>query len=375
MRTDGVLASSPPPCDTLGLAGAAPHRRCGGHPAWYGPAHALGFVDLAVGGPGRPGSARDVAVAAEQAGWDGVFVWDHLWNRTSAPFADPFVTLAAIAAATERVLIGTMVTALPRRRPQLVAQATTSLDRLSGGRMVLGLGLGVDSYGEYSVFDEPAVDDRARAAALDAGIELLQQMLAGGPVAGAGGRVTTAAGVQQPRVPMWVAGRAALSAGPRRVRRHGLEGLALVDADAWTPDHVTAALRAGDLTAGELDVALVGGTHPDPEALAAAGVDMVLPGDSARSHGGRRGGDGRDAAGLTAAADERERRDGTERVTGIEPAFSAWEADVLPLNYTRIDDGSPSKSGDRLARGRRSFTLKIGCSTPASTDRCDAPFH
>jgi hypothetical protein len=53
-------------------------------------------------------------------------------------------------------------------------------------------------------------------------------------------------------------------------------------------------------------------------------------------------------------------RNGTERVTGIEPAFSAWEADVLPLNYTRIDDGSPSKSGDRLARGRRSFTLKIG---------------
>ena len=102
----------------------------------------------------------DVARAAEQAGWDGVFVWDHLWNRTMIPFADPFITLAAIAMATNRLTIGTMVTALPRRRPQLVAQSTTSLDRLSGGRMVLGLGLGVDSYGEYSVFDEPAVDDR-----------------------------------------------------------------------------------------------------------------------------------------------------------------------------------------------------------------------
>ena len=60
-----------------------------------------------------------------------------------------------------------------------MAQATTTLDRLSGGRMVLGLGLGVDSYGEYSVFDEPAADDRARGAALDAGIELLVPMLAG----------------------------------------------------------------------------------------------------------------------------------------------------------------------------------------------------
>jgi alkanesulfonate monooxygenase SsuD/methylene tetrahydromethanopterin reductase-like flavin-dependent oxidoreductase (luciferase family) len=224
-----------------------------------------------------PGLVADVALAAEAAGWDAVFVWDHLWNRTLVPFADPFVTLAAIAVATERVLIGTMVTALPRRRPQLVAQSTTSLDRLSGGRMVLGLGLGVDSYGEYSVFDEPATDDRARAAALDAGIVLLDEMLAGVPVTGAGGRVTTPAGVQQPRVPIWIAGRTGLGAGPRRVRRHGLEGLALVGADAWTPELITSALQAGDLTAGTIDVALVGGTHPDPAALAAAGATWCFP--------------------------------------------------------------------------------------------------
>src|SRR5690348_1534975 len=101
-----------------------------------------------------PRLLADVARSAEDAAWDGVFVWDHLWNRTLVPFADPFVTLAAIAMATERVVIGTMVVALPRRRTQLVAQATNSLDRVSRGRMVLGLGLGVDSYGEYSVFDE-----------------------------------------------------------------------------------------------------------------------------------------------------------------------------------------------------------------------------
>lgn len=224
-----------------------------------------------------PGLIAEVAATAEQSGWDAVFVWDHLWNRTLVPFADPFVTLAAVAMATEKVLIGTMVAALPRRRPQLVAQATTSLDRLSNGRMVLGLGLGVDSYGEYSVFDEPATDDRARAALLDEGLGSLTQMLAAEPVDSAGGRVTTPPGTQQPRVPIWIAGRAAFKAGPRRVRRHGLEGLALVDADIWTPEHVTTALAAGGLTVGEIEVALVGGTHPDPDALSDAGATWCFP--------------------------------------------------------------------------------------------------
>jgi alkanesulfonate monooxygenase SsuD/methylene tetrahydromethanopterin reductase-like flavin-dependent oxidoreductase (luciferase family) len=224
-----------------------------------------------------PGLLAEIGVAAEEAGWDGVFVWDHLWNAGLAPFADPWVTLAAIAAATERVAIGTMVVALPRRRPQLVAQATTTLDRLSGGRMVLGIGLGVDSYGEYSAFGEHAADDRARAAAADAAIELLVPMLAGEPVAGAEGRVTTVPGVRQPRVPIWVAGRLGLTAGPRRVVRHGLEGLALVGGDEWQPAHVTDALAAGSFAAGDFEVVLVGGTHPDPSALAAAGATWCMP--------------------------------------------------------------------------------------------------
>lgn len=271
----------PSPPDQLGgrRDGDLPRRRgiCSGADAWYGPAVRWGLSISLSGELADPGLLADVALAAEQAGWDGVFVWDHLWNQTLVPFADPFVTLAAIAMATERAVIGTMVTALPRRRPQLVAQATTSVDRLSSGRMVLGLGLGVDSYGEYSVFDEPATDDRARAAALDAGIGLLGQMLAGEPVAGAGGRVTTPASVQQPRVPIWIAGRAGLGAGPRRVRRHGVEGLALVGAESWAPQHVTTALGAGDLAAGEIDVALVGGSHPDPESLGTAGATWCFP--------------------------------------------------------------------------------------------------
>lgn len=225
----------------------------------------------------EPAVLADVAATAEAAGWDGIFVWDHLWNRTYAPFADPWVTLAAIAVATERVTIGTMVVALPRRRPQLVAQATTSLDRLSGGRMVLGVGLGVDSYGEYSLFDEPATTDRERAELLDVGIAELVPMLAGEPVSQAEGRVTTAPGVQRPRCPIWIAGRSDRSAGARRVARHGLEGLALVDGDPWTAADIERALVAGALTPGALDIVLVGGTHPDPVALATAGATWCMP--------------------------------------------------------------------------------------------------
>jgi alkanesulfonate monooxygenase SsuD/methylene tetrahydromethanopterin reductase-like flavin-dependent oxidoreductase (luciferase family) len=226
----------------------------------------------------EPAAVAAIAVVAEEHGWDGIFVWDHLWNRTLVPFADPWITLAAVAVATERVLVGTMVTALPRHRVQLVAQQATTLDRLSGGRVVLSLGLGVDSYGEFSLFDEPAAaDDRARAAALDAGIGVLVPMLEGGQVPQLGGRVTTAAGVQRPRVPIWIAGRTRYTAGPRRVARHGLEGLALVDDDEWSPAAVSAALEGGGLTCGSLDVALVGGTHPDPTALQAAGATWCIP--------------------------------------------------------------------------------------------------
>ena len=194
----------------------------------------------------EPAVVAGLAADAEAEGWDGVFVWDHLWNRTGEPFADPWITLAAVALSTERVRIGTMVTPLPRRRPQVVAQQATTLDRLSNGRFTLGLGLGVDSYGEFSVFDEPMTDDRLRAAALDRGIELLLPALAGEPVPRAGDRWTTRRGVQEPRPPIWVASRLGTRAGPRRAKRHKLEGVALVGAEHWRPDDVRHAARGDD---------------------------------------------------------------------------------------------------------------------------------
>src|SRR5687768_15049160 len=83
----------------------------------------------------------DFAVAAEEAGWDGVFLWDHILYETDVPFVDAWIALAAIACATERIRIGPLITPLPRRRPQVVAREAVTLDHLSHGRLTLGVGL------------------------------------------------------------------------------------------------------------------------------------------------------------------------------------------------------------------------------------------
>lgn len=234
-------------------------------------------LSLALAGElADPAIVADVAGIAEAAGWDGVFVWDHLWHQGGVPFADPWVTSAAIAVVTERVRIGPLVAALPRRRPQVVAQQATTLDRLSRGRLTLGLGLGHDGYGEYSVFREPLTDDRSRAAELDRGIELLLPALSGEHVPQAGDRRTTVAGVQRPRCPIWIAGRPGRLAGPRRAVRHGLEGVALVGGGEWSTEHVTDVLAAAGVEHGALDIALVGGHHSEPDALAAAGATWAV---------------------------------------------------------------------------------------------------
>jgi alkanesulfonate monooxygenase SsuD/methylene tetrahydromethanopterin reductase-like flavin-dependent oxidoreductase (luciferase family) len=233
----------------------------------------------------QPALIADVATAAETAGWDGFFVWDHLWNRSGEPFADPWVTLAAVATATRRVRIGPLVTPLPRRRAQVVAQQAATLDRLSNGRLTLGVGLGHDNYGEYSAFNEPLRDARSRATALDSALEMLTTALTGDPVASTGGRPTTISCVQRPRCPIWVAATVPTSAGPRRAARLGLEGIAAVGGGVWTAKHVSAILTAGGFEPGDIDVVLVGGTHPGAESLAEAGatwaVSEIMPGTSA----------------------------------------------------------------------------------------------
>ena len=124
-----------------------------------------------------------LAADAEERGWHGVFVWDQLrWREPIKQVADPWITLAAVAAATEEVMLGPMVTPLARRRPAKVARETATLDRLSGGRLILGVGLGGDQFaGEFSKTGEQ-VDDRARAGMLDEALEILLAAWSGEPV-------------------------------------------------------------------------------------------------------------------------------------------------------------------------------------------------
>ena len=92
--------------------------------------------------------------------------------------ADPWIALTAVALATERLRLGAMVTPLARRRPWDVARQVAVLDRLSGGRMVFGAGLGGDSRRELSAFGEER-DPRARAALLDEALELVVELWTG----------------------------------------------------------------------------------------------------------------------------------------------------------------------------------------------------
>lgn len=119
-----------------------------------------------------PHLAVRAARVAEASGWDGYFVWDHLAFVWGPPSADPWVTLAAVASATDGLTLGTALTPLPRRRPQVVAQQLGTLARLNGGRVVLGAGLGGNER-EFTAFGEDA-DPHVRARLLDDGLDVLR---------------------------------------------------------------------------------------------------------------------------------------------------------------------------------------------------------
>jgi alkanesulfonate monooxygenase SsuD/methylene tetrahydromethanopterin reductase-like flavin-dependent oxidoreductase (luciferase family) len=154
-----------------------------------------------------------LAAQAEEAGWDGVFFWDHVrWRSPVRRVADPWIVLSAVAVATERVLLGPMVTPLPRRRPVKVARETATLDGLSRGRLVLGVGLGADAFGSELSKTGEQLDDRVRAQMLDESLEILGAAWSGEPVRHHGTHYLVddiqflPTPVQRPGVPVWVAG-------------------------------------------------------------------------------------------------------------------------------------------------------------------------
>jgi probable F420-dependent oxidoreductase len=225
---------------------------------------------------GSYGDARalaELAREAEQAGWDGFFIWDHMQNsgggEATSPMCDPWVALAAVAMTTERIRIGTMVTPVARRRPWKLARETVTLDRLSRGRLTLGVGLGHPPE-EYAKFGDDA-DLRTRAEKLDEGLAVLAGLWSAKPFSYAGKhfRIDDVTfeppPLQQPRIPVWVASWLARDTTARRAARW--DGIFPIreEMGVLAPDEVAAIVarvRRHRTSPAPFDVAIGGESSP-----------------------------------------------------------------------------------------------------------------
>ncbi|MEV0087002.1 LLM class flavin-dependent oxidoreductase [Saccharopolyspora sp. NPDC050642] len=227
-----------------------------------------------------PGVLADLSARAENAGFDGVFLWDHVVRprRPGLAVCDPWIALAAIAARTERIRIGTRITPLSRRRPHDVARQAVAIDQLSAGRFILGVGLGAANGGELSKLGE-ADDARTRAEMLDEALDVICRLWSGEPVDHSGehyrvdGLQFLPRPVQRPRIPIWVA---AQSVRPRPLRRAArFDGVC----PETTPDGLREMLRSIERSRGGLrdyDVAVGGAPGDDPAPYREAGATWWL---------------------------------------------------------------------------------------------------
>jgi alkanesulfonate monooxygenase SsuD/methylene tetrahydromethanopterin reductase-like flavin-dependent oxidoreductase (luciferase family) len=232
-----------------------------------------------------PRVVADLAQRAEQAGWDALFVWDHVtWVKDRhRVIADPWILLTAAALATSRIRLGTMVTPVPRRRVSKLAREVTTLDRLTGGRMILGAGLGGPVADEYGSFGD--ITDRKRLATrLDEGLFILNKLWSGEPVSFHGQELDVddvrflPVPAQRPRVPIWLAGGWPAKAPMRRAARwDGAAPLLYGDGRDNEPQPNVALVRevseflaqcreAEGRTAEPFDLALCGVSEPEAAA-------------------------------------------------------------------------------------------------------------
>ena len=222
-------------------------------------------------------TAADTARAAEEAGWDAFFVWEPVWG------VDAWVCLTAAAMVTERIRLGTMLTPLPRMRPWRLAGAAATLDNLSGGRVILAVGLGAPETG-YEAFGE-VTDRKTRAELLDEGLDIVTGLWRGQPFSYDGQHyrirpaefVPPAPPVQQPRIPIWVVGAWPRPKSMARALRYdGLLPNAMTpegEHRPLTPDDVRdirAYVQAQRTETGPFDIVAEGTTPGDrPEEAAA----------------------------------------------------------------------------------------------------------
>ncbi|MDD7933396.1 LLM class flavin-dependent oxidoreductase [Actinomycetospora straminea] len=180
-----------------------------------------------------PTMAAEDARRAEEQGFDIVAAGEHV--LFGSPTANAFVTLAAAAAVTSRVRLLSAVTLLPLYPAPLAAKMATTLDRVSGGRFELGVGVGGENPVEFAACGVPV---RERGRRTDEGLDVLGRLFAGGAIDVEGTPATLdPLPVQRPRPPIWVGGRS-----PASMRRAGRAG------DVWmpylgSPDRVARGLR------------------------------------------------------------------------------------------------------------------------------------
>jgi alkanesulfonate monooxygenase SsuD/methylene tetrahydromethanopterin reductase-like flavin-dependent oxidoreductase (luciferase family) len=227
----------------------------------------------------------DLARVAEAAGWDALLVWDHLGFVWDTPAGDPWTLVTACALATQRLLVGTDVAVVARERPLPFAMRLATIDRLSDGRVVLGVGIG-GAPDEYRRAGEP-VDLRERAALTDEMLAVLRPLLAGETVTHRGpgftvDGVTLAPLPVQPRIPVWVGGGS--RGARRRAARH--DGWIPVTVDdegrpCLTPDGLREALASirADRAAARIvpDAPFAVGIHGETPGPGADGAGIVRP--------------------------------------------------------------------------------------------------
>jgi alkanesulfonate monooxygenase SsuD/methylene tetrahydromethanopterin reductase-like flavin-dependent oxidoreductase (luciferase family) len=224
---------------------------------------------------GTAAEQLDLAVLAEEAGWDGVFVWEAAYG------VDAWTLLAAMAARTSRVRLGTMLTPLPWRRPWKVASQVATLDQLSGGRAILAVGLGAT---DTDLPDTGEVTDtRGRAERLDEGIDLIRELWSGRKsykgqhYSFKTGRMDLGRAVMpvQDRIPIWVVGAWPRPKSMLRVLRcDGVIPEYYLDGRQHTPDDAreVKAWLAGHGASPDLDMIADGETPAGERAAAAAAV-------------------------------------------------------------------------------------------------------
>lgn len=267
-----------------------------------------GITISPVGPTGDPRGMMELAVLAEQAGWDAMFLEDYVAYPDPPPTYDPWIVMAGMAVVTSRIRIGTLVTPVTRRRPWKLAMEAATLDHLSGGRVILGAGAGDAAETSFAAAGEVS-SQRELAERLDEALELIAELCRGGPVSFEGRHYRTRElelrprPLQQPRIPIWVGGDWLRPGVRRRLPRwdgtcayHGTPGTEESrPLDAGEVADLLAWVRESRGNVDGFDVC-VGGREREPDAdrereylasLKAAGAtwwqEWCRPGDAART--------------------------------------------------------------------------------------------